>query len=139
PEGGEEDEKALPADAELEARAHDEDTKELRRKTAEKIDDPVRMYLTQMGEIPLLSRDEELTLAKRIEVTRKRFRKKILESEISMQEAVKLLEEVQDGDLAFDRTIKVSSAEEGGKVEITAKLPENLSTVKKVVDRNRRE
>src|SRR5579859_2182490 len=40
-----------------------DDADELRRKTAEKIDDPVRMYLTQMGEIPLLSRTEELDLA----------------------------------------------------------------------------
>src|SRR5215831_12885693 len=38
-----------------------------------RIDDPVRMYLTQMGEIPLLKRDEEISLAKKIEVTRKRF------------------------------------------------------------------
>ena len=116
-----------------------EDADELRRKSAEKIDDPVRMYLTQMGEIPLLSRTEELDLAKRIEITRKRFRKKILESEVSMAEAIKILEEVQDGDLAFDRTIKVSSAEEGGKVEITAKLPENLATVRKVLECNKRD
>ena len=33
-------------------------------------DDPVRMYLTQMGEIPLLTRQQEVTLAKQIEVTR---------------------------------------------------------------------
>ena len=33
-------------------------------------DDPVRMYLTQMGEIPLLTRKEEISLAKEIEVTR---------------------------------------------------------------------
>src|SRR5688500_8566620 len=31
-----------------------------------RIDDPVRMYLTQMGEIPLLSRNEEISLAKKI-------------------------------------------------------------------------
>jgi RNA polymerase primary sigma factor len=36
-------------------------------------DDPVRMYLTQMGEIPLLTRQEEIALAKRIELTRARF------------------------------------------------------------------
>src|SRR5215831_18859145 len=41
-----------------------------------RIDDPVRMYLTQMGEIPLLKREEEIALAKKIEVTRKRFRRK---------------------------------------------------------------
>ncbi|HXY34975.1 MAG TPA: sigma-70 factor domain-containing protein, partial [Planctomycetaceae bacterium] len=32
-----------------------------------RIDDPVRMYLTQMGEIPLLTRDQEISLAKKIE------------------------------------------------------------------------
>ena len=40
-------------------------------------DDPVRMYLTQMGEIPLLTR-EEIRLAKAIEITRRRFRTKLL-------------------------------------------------------------
>jgi len=37
-------------------------------------DDPVRMYLSQMAVIPLLTREEEISLAKKIEVTRKRFR-----------------------------------------------------------------
>ena len=36
--------------------------------------DPIRMYLSQMAEIPLLTRDEEVALAKKIELTRKRFR-----------------------------------------------------------------
>ena len=36
---------------------------------SKKIDDPVRMYLTQMGEIPLLTREQEISLAKKIEVT----------------------------------------------------------------------
>src|SRR5437870_3412884 len=41
--------------------------------------DPVRMYLSQMGDIPLLSREREIFLAKQIEVTRKRFRRSIME------------------------------------------------------------
>jgi RNA polymerase primary sigma factor len=44
--------------------------KSLRGVLPEKIDDPVRMYLTQMGEIPLLTRPEEIFLAKSIEITR---------------------------------------------------------------------
>ena len=74
----------------------------------EKIDDPVRMYLTQMGEIPLLTRPEEIFLAKSIEITRKRFRKKCMGSGICMTETIATLREVRDGNLAFDRTLKVN-------------------------------
>ena len=46
----------------------------------EQMDDPVRMYLRQMGQIPLLTREEELELAKRIEADELEFRKLIFES-----------------------------------------------------------
>jgi len=46
-----------------------------------RIDDPVRMYLTQMGEIPLLKREEEISLARKIELTRLGFRRKVLEND----------------------------------------------------------
>ena len=56
----------------------------------EKIDDPVRMYLTQMGEIPLLSREKELTLAKQIEVYRKRFRYLLVSNHEMLQRGVQV-------------------------------------------------
>ena len=59
-----------------------------------RIDDPVRMYLTQMGEIPLLSRNEEISLAKKIEVTRKRFRRKVLECDYALCNVVDTLKRV---------------------------------------------
>ena len=49
-----------------------------------RIDDPVRMYLTQMGEIPLLTREQEINLAKKIEITRKKFRRKVLECDYAL-------------------------------------------------------
>ena len=54
-------------------------------------DDPVRMYLTQMGEIPLLTRKQEIALAKKIETTRARFRCKLLECDYVIQSAFKIL------------------------------------------------
>src|SRR6266852_4489321 len=68
---------AAPADAEN--RGNDLDLSFMDDDGDRRIDDPVRMYLTQMGEIPLLKREEEIALAKKIEVTRKRFRRKVLE------------------------------------------------------------
>ena len=105
----------------------------------EKIDDPVRMYLTQMGEIPLLSRDEEINLAKRIEITRKSFRKRVLGSGFAIEAAIKILEDVVSGDLAFDRTLKVNPAGSMGsegndldKAELSTRLPENIATLKRL-------
>ena len=70
-------------------------------------DDPVRMYLTQMGEIPLLTRRQEIELAKRIEGSRQRFRAKLLECNYVIQSAYKVLCRVHRGELPFDRTVQV--------------------------------
>ncbi|MHC5039313.1 MAG: RNA polymerase sigma factor RpoD [Planctomycetota bacterium] len=105
----------------------------------QKIDDPVRMYLTQMGEIPLLSREQEIALAKQIELTRNRFRKRVLESEISQMEALGILDEVNRGKLAFDRTLKVSTSGDLGKVEMSERLPENIQTIRRILNWNRRD
>ena len=81
-------------------------------------DDPVRMYLTQMGEIPLLTRRQEIELAKRIEETRRRFRTKLLENDYVLQEAYKTLKRVHRGELPFDRTVQVSVTEHLEKEQI---------------------
>src|SRR5262245_34923169 len=70
---------------------------DLAEATARRIDDPVRMYLTQMGEIPLLTREEEIALAKKIELTRMAFRRKVLENDFCMHQALDLMQAVADG------------------------------------------
>jgi RNA polymerase primary sigma factor len=100
------------------------------------IDDPVRMYLTQMGEIPLLSRDKEISLARKIEVTRRRFRRKVLECDYALRQVVETLKRVHSGDLPFDRTIKVSMTENLEKDKILQRMPHNLRTLEPLMDTN---
>lgn len=102
-------------------------------------DDPVRMYLTQMGEIPLLTRQQEVSLAKQIELTRARFRHKVLECDYVMQTAVKVLRRVQDGELPFDRTVQVSVTDQLEKHQILGRLPHNLRTLETLLKRNHRD
>src|SRR5580704_12685723 len=111
---------------------------ELAEASTKRIDDPVRMYLTQMGEIPLLTREQEIGLAKKIEITRKIFRSKVLESDYCLQSAVEILQQVDDGDLPFDRTMKISTAEDqADKGTIGQRIPLNLESVRKMLARNR--
>ncbi|MEX2170169.1 MAG: sigma-70 family RNA polymerase sigma factor [Pirellulales bacterium] len=92
--------------------------------------DPIRMYLSQMAEIPLLSREEEILLAKKIELTRKRFRRNLLRSHFALEATLKTLERVYSGELPFDRTIKVSLTEGLTKEQIQARMPHNLPTLR---------
>jgi RNA polymerase primary sigma factor len=94
-----------------------------------KLDDPVRMYLTQMGEIPLLTRHQEISLAKQIEITRRRFRRQLLETEFALKTAIDILTKVSTGELPFDRTIKVSMTEGLEKNQILGRMPYNLRTI----------
>ncbi|HLJ12824.1 MAG TPA: RNA polymerase sigma factor RpoD [Planctomycetaceae bacterium] len=104
--------------------------------TSKRIDDPVRMYLTQMGEIPLLTREQEISLAKKIEITRKRFRRELLESDYVMKAAIDILVRVHKAELPFDRTIKVSMTEGLEKVQITGRMPHNLRTLEELRKQN---
>jgi RNA polymerase primary sigma factor len=110
---------------------------EIAEAATKRIDDPVRMYLTQMGEIPLLTREQEIHLAKKIEITRKIFRSKVLESDYCLNAAVEILQQVDDGDLPFDRTMKISTAEDqADKGTIGERIPINLTSARKMLQRN---
>jgi RNA polymerase primary sigma factor len=98
--------------------------------------DPIRMYLSQMAEIPLLARSEEIALAKKIEVTRKRFRRTVIGCAMAMRATVNTLVKVHKGALPFDRTIKVSLTERLTKEQIIARMPHNLHTLSHLMEEN---
>ena len=107
--------------------------------TSRKVDDPIRTYLSQMGTIPLLVRDEEIRLAKKVEVTRMIFRRRCLESDYILAQAVEILKAVQRGELPFDRTMRLSTAESNARDKVTKRIPGNVETIEKLMLLNRQD
>ncbi len=104
--------------------------------TSHRIDDPIRTYLTQMGQIPLLKREEEIALARKIEIARMSFRRKMLSSDYCAKNTLEIIQKVNDGILSFDRTMKTSTAENLIRRVIKKRLPQNIETVKKLLEIN---
>src|SRR5688572_21454306 len=76
----------------------DEDVElDLSAGTLEKTNDPVRLYLREMGVVPLLTREGEVTIAKRIERGQIKTRKSIARSPIAVREVLRIGEELEAG------------------------------------------
>ncbi len=70
---------------------------ELGPEAGDKTNDPVRMYLREMGTVPLLTRDGEIELARRIEKGQTKVIRALSRSSLVMRELAELAAEVQDG------------------------------------------
>ncbi len=118
----------------------DEDADELPRRddsSADPTEDPVRMYLMQMGQIPLLTREQEVSAAKQIEKTRDRYRHWMLATDFMLQGALKLLQQVRDKQLRLDRTIEVSVTNAAEKKAIMKRIVPNVRTLQHLLSQNR--
>ena len=100
------------------------------------LDDPVRMYLMQMGRIPLLTREEEIAAATEIDATRTEYRDAMLGTDFMLQGALEMLEDVRDGKLRLDRTIEVSVTNKAEKKRIMQRLVPNVETLRKLLSEN---
>ena len=103
------------------------------------IDDPVRMYLMQMGQIPLLTREEEISAATKIDQARFSFRNTMLATDFMLQGSLDLLQKVQDKTLRLDRTIEVSVTNKAEKNRIMLRLVPNLATLKHLLAENKKD
>ena len=70
------------------------------------LDDPVKMYLRQMGQIPLLTREQELNLAQRIEREEVAFRDEVLQLPIVRRELLVLVDHLIEGRLDPEDYVK---------------------------------
>jgi RNA polymerase primary sigma factor len=105
----------------------------------DQIDDPIRIYLMQMGEIPLLSRDEEIVAARQIKRARRRFRSTMLGTDYVLHAAIDMLKSIRDGRSRLDRTIEVSVINIREKKRLTKILTPNLQTLAHIMEQNRKD
>ncbi len=123
-----------------EERYSEEESDRTRRREesdADPTEDPVRMYLMQMGQIPLLTREQEVAAAKQIEKARDRYRQWMLATDFMLQNALKLLEQVRDKTLRLDRTIEVSVTNAAEKKAIMKRIVPNVRTLQFLLSQNR--
>src|SRR4029079_1933266 len=104
--------------------------------TVDATDDPVRMYLMQMGAIPLLNRLQEVSAAQQIDGPRRRFRHSMLATDYVLQGAVEFLELVRDSKLRLDRTIEVSVTNTTEKKRIMKRIWPNVATLRHLLKAN---
>lgn len=102
-----------------------------------KLDDPIRMYLSQLGSAPLLTREEEVRMAKKVEMTRMFFRRRLMESDYVAAQALDLLGALVRGEIPFDRLMRISSVDEQSKEKVMRRVPCNLPTIEKLLLMNR--
>src|SRR5215213_5204617 len=97
-----EDEEALDEDIELDLSAG----------ALEKTNDPVRLYLREMGVVPLLTREGEVAIAKRIERGQLKTQKAIARSPIAVREVLRIGEDLQAGRINIRDTVTFSEQAE---------------------------
>jgi RNA polymerase primary sigma factor len=109
-----------------------------KRRSSAVIDDPIRLYLLQMGGIPLLTRETEVSNAKNIEHWRRKYRRTLLANDYVLAGAVQLLQRVEAGKLRLDRTIEVSVTNTREKKRLLKRLGPNLATLQRIEAEKRR-
>src|SRR5919199_1009338 len=79
--------------------------------------DPVRMYLRQMGTVPLLTREQEVSIAKRIEAGIIRSNRVLARSPIAVAELLKIGDELESGRLSIRDVVAFSDQADMAEVE----------------------
>jgi RNA polymerase primary sigma factor len=82
--------------------SEEEDEKEFAPSRVERADDPVRMYLREMGRVPLLTKDEEVRIAKNIEKAEDALRETIIRTPYALKEIIALLQKIARGRITFE-------------------------------------
>jgi RNA polymerase primary sigma factor len=84
-------------------------------------DDPVRVYLREMGAVPLLTREGEVDLARRMERGKLRMQKAISRSAVVQRVVVDLADQLKKGLIELESLVELGDVEEGSPADLLAR------------------
>ena len=87
------------------ARQEETEEKEVRTSQNDILDDPVRMYLKQMGQVPLLTREEEVAISKRIEAAELKAQDALFSTALTLEFQNSVIEKLLNREERFDRVV----------------------------------
>ena len=99
--------------------------------------DPVRMYLQQMGRIPLLTRQEEISVAKKLEHARSSFRREAMGNPLVLRKVLRRVRIAEERG-HFTRIVQTSDHAKLSEKEIRKRLPHNGATIDGMLAGNER-
>tara|TARA_Y100001970_G_scaffold275547_1_gene376936 strand:+ start:12158 stop:14374 length:2217 start_codon:yes stop_codon:yes gene_type:complete len=126
---------ALIKAAKEEKSKNEEDGEEEKKQTG-KTDDPVRLYLRDMGSVELLSREGEIAIAKRIEAGREKMIGAICESPMTIRSIINWKDSIKDGTMLLRDIVDLEATYDmsdisDNKLDDTLKLIEEAGEEKK--------
>ena len=103
----------------------------------DKTNDPIRMYLREMGTVPLLTREREVEIARRIERFRLNVLKALSRSPIAVQEMFALRTQLEKGEKSI-KEIVVFNHDELTEDKVAARLRDVIATIDEIERLNKR-
>jgi RNA polymerase primary sigma factor len=101
-----------------------------------KLNDPIRMYFSQMATIPLLSREEEIELASAMEVAEKELRRLVFTSRLGLVRSIELFELIQEKEILLERALELAMSHKGDRQRVRENLAEALADLKKDLEKH---
>ena len=117
----------IEVDRQKEKKKEVKEIESLPRRGEASADDPVRMYLKEMGAVPLLSREEEVEISKRIEKAQMQIERIIMRFRYATGETVSIIDHLMGGKERFDKIVTEKELDDKqGFLDILPKLQELL-------------
>jgi len=109
---------------------HDQEEQRGRGSRMDFFDDPIRMYLHQMGQVPLLTREQEVEICKRIELAESKEREMFNQFAFTPRLYLELIDRLETGTERFDRVVTDKFADSrDAYMEGVGKIKKNLLSV----------